>query len=482
MNALIRHIAWIILFIFSCRSHEKFHDNISTSQIEKIVKEYVDSHLFTGVILIAKEGKVIYQNANGYENIEKDILNSIHTKFIIGSLSKSFTSTLIMKLVQNGDLKLEDTIGKYLTELPDSIGNIITIHHLVSNTSGLRNYFEIPGFTEGEFNYDIQTTDFVSAIMNMPLAFSPGEHYLYSNSGYFLLGLIIEKVTSLSYEEALQKYILKPIKMNETGVYVNSLDIPNMSQGYRLTEEGGYRKQNHVNYSLFTAAGNLYSTAKDILKFDQALYGDNLLDIERKELLFDANNNYGWSVDEILLVVDSVTIPVIWYNGQIKGHSSIFGRFKVGSYSIIILSNNGMGFAFKSQLLEDLTAVLYQAPIQRKRNLSFDLNMAIYQNKLSEFIPTIRLKNVDYEVNEALMEDLAQQLYLAELEEASIKVRELNLEFHPNSFDCLINLAEVYNEFGFLKESLDLYQRALEIQPDNKTVHSNVIFIEAQLK
>ena len=193
-------------------------------QIDDLMRRYVDNGQFNGTVLVAENGKVIFKKGYGLANMEWDTPNEPDTKFRLGSLTKQFTSMLIMQLVEQGKLKLEGKITDYLTDYPKAAGDKITIHHLLTHTSGIPNYTNLPAFKTFNRNR-YKPADFLKQFSDLPLEFEPGSAFAYSNSGYFLLGAIIEKVTGKTYEKVLQENIFTPLQMNNTGYDLSLIHI-----------------------------------------------------------------------------------------------------------------------------------------------------------------------------------------------------------------------------------------------------------------
>ena len=195
----------------------KDKDKKTNKNIDKIINHYVDHQLFTGTVLVAKKGIILHAEGYGKAEREWNVNNSVDAKFIIASMTKSFTALLIMQLVDEGKIKTSDKIIKHLSILPEDKFGAITIEQLLTHTSGIKNYFSLPGWTKGKYRKDISKEKFIAEMIKLELAFNPGEQRLYSNTGYFLLGLIIENVSNNSFSAELKTRILQPLKMETTG-------------------------------------------------------------------------------------------------------------------------------------------------------------------------------------------------------------------------------------------------------------------------
>ncbi len=274
------------------RSEEELDNPSSNSaKIKKIVDSYVSSHaLDGGVILVAKSGRVIYEGTYGLADrlIDKPIKNN--DSFQIASLSKPITAALVLKLEEEGKLKLDSTLADYFTEFNNASGKKITLHHLLSHTSGIPNHFVIDGWFNADFHRKTSELEFTNLIAKQSPLFEPGEEYLYSNLGYFLLGKIIEKSTKESYLRSIQKHIYEPLNMTESGVALGFQSYSNNVKDYQWKAGGGYQEQVSKNMSLFGVGAGIYSSGRVRHSFDLALTGDDFLSDTRKNRLFCSNH------------------------------------------------------------------------------------------------------------------------------------------------------------------------------------------------
>jgi CubicO group peptidase (beta-lactamase class C family) len=316
---------------------------LDAASLEKKVDELIAAHArvngFSGSVLIARDGKPLVAKGYGYANIEWEIPNTTRTKFRVGSITKQFTSMLIMQLREQGKVKLEDSVCAYVTPCPDAWKRV-TIHHLLTHTSGIPTYTGIASWQRE--NMVPKTIDQMVAIFrDLPLQWVPGEKYAYNNSGYFVLGVVIEKITGKKYEQALQEMILSPLGLSDTGYDWSSTIITRRASGYtgRGTE---IKNAPALDMQQPYAAGSLYSTAEDLLKWDQALYTDKLLPEAAKQIMWTPFKNdyaYGWNIGQ-----PSATAfgghRRIAHGGGINGFSTVIVRLPDPKVTIIVLSNN----------------------------------------------------------------------------------------------------------------------------------------------
>ncbi|HUU44221.1 MAG TPA: serine hydrolase [Acidobacteriota bacterium] len=250
------------------------------SEVDSLLNDYVVNHNFMGAILVAENGGIILAKGYGLADVENNIPNTPKTKFMIGSITKQFTAILVMQLVERGTLRLDNTISDFLPAFPRDVGDRITIAMLLSHRSGLP-------FPEGIEKYYYATTkdeylqEFIKQLKEEGLRFEPGEGYGYSNAGYFILGLIIERVTGKPYEVVLKEQILQPLGMLDTGCDRDGLVLENRARSYQRLPDGYITWNDDTNgYDPSVCGfgyGNLYSTILDMFKFSEALSTTQLL-------------------------------------------------------------------------------------------------------------------------------------------------------------------------------------------------------------
>jgi CubicO group peptidase (beta-lactamase class C family) len=272
--------AFIITGIFNVS-----YGQAKADKLDKLISAYAEYGQFNGSVLVAEKGKVIYKKGLGLADMEWNVPNQPDTKFRLGSITKQFTSMLIMQLVEQGKLKLDVPISTYLPDYPKKNGEIITIHHLLTHSSGILNMTSFPRFFKDISRNPYSSLQLVNLFADSTLQFKPGERNAYSNSGYILLGYIIEKITGRSYRQVLQENIFTPLNMKNTGYDDYRPLLKNRARGY---EKNGrlYLNANFIDMSVPYAAGALYSTVEDLYLWDQALYGNQLLRKENMDLLY----------------------------------------------------------------------------------------------------------------------------------------------------------------------------------------------------
>src|ERR1044072_7355875 len=284
---------------------------------------------FNGTALVAENGRVVYKGAFGMANMEWGIPNAPDTKFRLGSITKQFTATLTLQLVEQGKIKLDGKISDYLPDYRKDIGEKVTIHHLLTHTSGIPSYTGLPGFFEDVSLNPYKVDEFVKKYASGDLQFEPGSKFSYNNSGYFLLGAIIEKVTGKPYEQVLQENILDPTGMKNTGYDHHNTIIPKRASGYTKTPDG-YANAPYLDMSIPYAAGSMYSTVEDLYLWDQALYTDKLISAQSKALMYKPflrDYAYGWAVTNASFKQNDKPVQVISHDGGINGFTTTIVRY-----------------------------------------------------------------------------------------------------------------------------------------------------------
>jgi CubicO group peptidase (beta-lactamase class C family) len=310
----------------------------TADQIIAKVNEYMDAAQrvdhFSGTILLARGGRPIVSKGYGMANYELDAPNTPQTIFRLGSVTKQFTSAAIMLLQERGKLSVNDPVCKYVTDCP-AAWEPITIRHLLTHTSGIPNYTAFPGFMEKKSILPITTAELVTEYKAKPLEFTPGEKFNYSNSGYHLLGAVIEKASGKSYADFLQENIFTPLGLKNTGYDFTKPLLKHRAAGY-VRDGEGLANAPYIDMLIPYAAGSLYSTTEDLLTWEQALYTEKLLtkkSLDEMFTPFKGTYAYGWGVGKRL---EHASIS---HGGSINGFSTYIARYPDDKVTVIVLSN-----------------------------------------------------------------------------------------------------------------------------------------------
>ena len=278
----------------------------SAAQMDALLKGAYPADRPGAAAIVVKDGKVLYRKAYGMASLELGVPLQPDMVFRLGSLTKQFTATAILMLVEDGMLALDDPIEKHLAGYPTQ-GHRITIEHLLTHTSGIQSYTDMPGWMTSRILADMTVTELVDGFKREPMQFAPGDKYRYNNSAYILLGAIIEKVSGKTYEAFLKERIFEPLGMKSTSYGSNEPVIPRRVPGY--TQEGDVSKTaRYLSMTQPYAAGALVSTVDDLALWDASLYTEKLLkraSLERMWTPFATRDGkstkygYGWAISEV---------------------------------------------------------------------------------------------------------------------------------------------------------------------------------------
>lgn len=444
-------------------------------QIDELLKEYLAYSKFNGSALVAKDGKVIFKKGYGMANMEWDIPNSPNTKHRLGSVTKQFTAMLILQLAAEGKLDLQAPITTYLPEYPKENGDKITTHHLLTHTSGIPNYTSFPDFFKDVSRDPYTPEEFTTKFQDMELEFTPGEKFNYSNSGYFLLGVLIEKLSGKTYEAMLEENIFSKLGMKDSGFDHHSDILKNRATGYE-NNGNGFINSPFLDMSIPYAAGSLYATVEDLYLWDQALYTNKLLPQKYMDMYFKPHipafgsfhYAYGWMVGNEALGNTTDSIAVITHGGGINGFNTQISR-QLSDKSLIVLLNN-TGGAPLGKITQSILGII--------NDKTYDLPKTPLASKLLEVIETKGIDagvayfeknkdNKDFDVNENEMNQTGYQLLGSDKTKEAIQVFKLNVDAYPKSANVYDSYAEALMKSGDNEGAIENYKKSVEINPAN---------------
>lgn len=305
-----------------------------TAQLDSLVGRYANVNRFNGSVLVAKNGAVLLNKGYGYRNVADKTANDEQSIFQLGSITKQLTTTVILKLQSEKKLNVNDKLSKYFPKYPK--GDSVTIEQLMLHTSGIYSYTNDPVFMEKEVSKPANRDKMIALFKDKPYDFSPGKGWNYSNSGYSLLGYIIEKVAKMPYEQAVRKYIFEPLQMTHSGFDFTHLKSPEKTTGYFKVDGKSADLAPIVDSSVSFSAGAIYSTVGDLYKWHQALEKNTILTREQQEKAYTPVRNrygYGWTVDSL----DGKR--KVGHGGGIHGYITNFVRLPEDDICIVLLSN-----------------------------------------------------------------------------------------------------------------------------------------------
>ncbi|MGH9967304.1 MAG: serine hydrolase [Pyrinomonadaceae bacterium] len=441
------------------------------AKIDEVLRTARRYRLFNGSALVAEEGKVIFRKGVGLANMEWNIPNTPDTRFRLGSITKQFTAALILQLVEQGKIKLDGKISAYLPSYRKDTGEKVTVHQLLNHTSGIPSYTSLAGFIADVSRDPFTVDEFVKKYASNNLEFEPGSKFSYNNSGYFLLGAIIEKVTGQTYENVLKEKILDPLGMKNTGYDHHGPILEKRASGYQKIGEG-YVNAAYLDMSIPYAAGSMYSTVDDLYLWDQALYTERVLSSQSKELMFKPNLSdyaYGWIVTKARF--GTQTIPEITHGGGINGFSTLIVRFPVQKHLIVLLDNTSQGGSLDG-LSRELTHILFNQPYDLPKIPVADVLLKTIEDKgidagVAQYRELKTRQKILYDVSEAEINRLGYQLLQARKLNEAVEIFKLNVVEHPQGFNTYDSLGEAYMVSGKNDLAIQNYKKSLELNPQN---------------
>lgn len=453
-------------------SHQPARAQDHAAKIQEVLALAHKYRQFNGAVLVAENGKVIYKGAHGLANMEWNIPNTPDTKFRLGSITKQFTAAVTLQLVEQGKIKLDAKISDYLPDYRKDTGDKVTIHHLLTHTSGIPSFTGQPGFAENVSRNPYKVDEFVKKYASGDLEFEPGSKYSYNNSGYFLLGAIVERVTGKPYEQVLKEQIFDPAGMKNTGYDHHGTIIPKRASGYSKTPEN-YTNAVYLDMSIPYAAGSLYSTVEDLYLWDQTLYTDKLLSAQSKGLMYKPfleNYAYGWVVMNASFKQNDQPVQVIRHGGGINGFSTTIVRFPKEKSLIVMLDNTGSDYL--DRLSESIAKILYNQPYEPpKISIVSVLEKTITEKGIEAGIAQYRdlkaKQAATYDFSEPELNQLGYLLLRSGKAREAIEIFKLNVEAYPQGFNTYDSLAEAYMTINDRDLAIKNYRKSLDLNPNN---------------
>ncbi|MFC2161936.1 serine hydrolase domain-containing protein, partial [Acidobacteriota bacterium] len=407
-------------------------------EIDSFIKRCHQYRIFDGTLLVSQKGKVIYKKAFGLANREWNVSNTLDSKYIIGSISKQFTAMLILQLAQEGLLSIDDKISIHLPDFPKDKGEKVSIHHLLTHSSGIPNnqYFE-NWYTE-LWQHEYTLKSLLELFYLLDLEFEPGTRFAYSNTGYSICAAIIEAVTKKKFEDVLNEKILEPLDMNNSGLAKSYVFQSKMAEGYTYWNFN-FSNPPYANPSSSLGAGSIYSTVEDLLKWNQALRSFKLLDKEFTALMFiphiplrgEDSYGYGWVIRNSFLSGIGQSLKVVEHSGNQPGYSCLICRIPEDDNLIVILSN--IDHTDLRLIQNGLMNILYGQPATIKKPLSLYLadskNLSDLSSKLENFIK----KRSEYDIRRDAVNGMGFKFITKGKMDLGLAVLEFNSSQFPNS-------------------------------------------------
>lgn len=341
------------VLLISCSAHAA-NSNFG-KRADTLLKVHLARGDFSGVVLVAHNGRPILRRAYGLANREWMVRNTVDTEFRIGSVTKQFTAAAIFQLIEAGKVRLDDPIKSYVEGLPPA-WNVVTIRQLLNHTSGIPDFVQFNGFIRGPARLDLTPDQILALVRDEPLEFTPGSRFKYSNTGYALLGMVIERISGQSYADYMQHNIFRPLALTHTAFDDPSEILPRRASGYWLSD-GVWKNARAFTPQAAYAGGGLRSNADDLLRFEEALHAGKLVSPASVRAMFtDYGHNYGFGS-----FVEKREGHRLWdHGGNLPGFSSAFEQYPDDGLVVIVLTNvEGEG---SERLAKELAGIYFGWP------------------------------------------------------------------------------------------------------------------------
>jgi CubicO group peptidase (beta-lactamase class C family) len=333
-------------------------NTIAQKDYPELLRSYMSEQVnegFSGSVLIVKNDKVLLRSGYGLANREWNMPNGPGVKYRIGSISKQFTAFSILKLAEEGKLRLDDKLSKYIPEFPK--GDSVTIGMLLTHTSGIADMVHLPEFADNIDRLPWSKDSIIHFIEKKGYYFSPGARFDYCNTGYFLLAYIVEKASGETFRHYLRTQILDPLGLHDTGVNADDSVVSRMAQGYQMTDNS-LLYCDFIDKSWLFGSGQVYSTIDDLYKWEKAYTSNAVLSEAYRKMIFSTGVNhpsYGFGIG-----IDTFMNHVhYWHTGDESGFDSYAGRFVNDGTYVILLSNDQF---IVQRMKEEIGHILFDTP------------------------------------------------------------------------------------------------------------------------
>ena len=350
MKQILFLLSTIVLFITAFGQGK-------SEKLDELLKAYANQSRFNGSVLVIKDGETLLDKGYGLSNVKENLSNNPNTIFQVGSITKQFTAAIILKLQEEKKINIQDKLSKYFPGYPN--GDSITIEHLLTHTSGIYSYTNDREFMSSKVSIPHTRQQMISLFKDKPLQFTPGTKWRYSNSGYLLLGYIIEDLTGLTYQEAVRQYIFNPLQMRNSGFDYTQLNNQQKATGYSQLVDEMNTSATSIDSTISFASGSIYATTADLYKFQQGIQSHAIISkstLEKASTPFMNNYGYGFEIDSV------AGKRIIGHSGSIHGFVSNM-VWVPGENTVVILLNNATS-PHLGKITHNIISLLYDQPYE----------------------------------------------------------------------------------------------------------------------
>ena len=462
----LKKLSLLLLYLSSCLT---VIGQSKKNKLSEIMKTYHDYNMFDGAVLVAEKGQVIYKAAMGQANREWNIPNSVDTKFMVGSVSKPITATLVLIQVEKGLINLNKTVEDYLPIFKNKPAAKVTIKQLLSHTSGIPNYDITKDFFPRISRQNFTRENYIKVYMDSALAFEPGQRYAYSSWGYFTLGYIMEKVTGKSYAQLMKEDLFDKLQMKNSGSYYHTQIVPGRATGYDYSL-GGFASSDFRDQSNTMGTGDIYSTVEDLFKFHLAITNNTLISKSLADEMLTpgmrpAQYGYGWFNKNFkYTLTDSVASN--FHLGMTEGFISFMLRIPATNSLVVILCNSSPTDFFG--IVGNLVKVLYNKPVKIKQPVHKKMETYISQMGVAKAVEEYRKMKADsahYYIDWISMNFIAEQLLTMKRYDEARIIAENNAAEFPNKDLVMVTMGNIYLHLNRKADAIAYYKKALAIYP-----------------
>ncbi|WP_291911057.1 serine hydrolase [Chitinophaga sp. CB10] len=473
-NFLAAVVPALAVLVFPPTLSAQVKDPLATSVARHLDQLAATDH-FSGVVLIARNRKTVFNKAYGYANLSDSIPNRLNTRFNLASMGKMFTGMAIMQLVQAGKLSLKAKVGSVLPGYANkAVADSVTIHQLLTHTSGMGNFWEEHEKLAKEKYRTVD--DYITLFINKPLLFTPGARYFYSNAGYTLLGKIIEQVSGQTYFDYVKQHIFLPLKMYDTDAYELDNAVPRIAIGYSMSPEdpGQWKNNIYVNVVKGGPAGGSYSTAADLLRFANAVLTNQLLNKENTALYINGKVKYDKGSYAYGMSIDTLNGHPLF--GHTGGHFGIANELMVCpdlGFTVIILTNGEVENYWEAS---NFIKRLICGPSPATDNYFYTKKIIDTTAKagLEAGLKLVAENKGQLKLRESVIDRWAWHKLFDKKNDEALALLLLNTRSFPGSSGSLYSLAEGYRLTGDKSRAIETFERYLTLEPNDAEVAAKI--------
>ncbi|PQJ35932.1 hypothetical protein BSZ35_16160 [Salinibacter sp. 10B] len=449
---MIQRVAILLLFALGGTVPGFAQGDVPVQRIDSLVSAYHDARLFNGAVLVGTGDSVAYATAVGDANMEWDVPNTTSTRFHIGSVTKQFTAALILTLVAENTVALDSTISTYLSGYPGPGADRITIHHLLAHRSGIPSFTAFEDYESRTMRLEWEPDSLVTTFARRGLQFEPGRQWSYSNSGYFLLGVIAQEVTGQHYAAALREKVLAPLGLDGPIGYAFSEEvIEREASGYTQTV-WGYQRAEPIEASVPFSAGMLYATPTGLYRWTRALHTGQVLPDSLYEAMTTphSENGYGYGLVMQSDTIGGTLVSITGHGGGINGFTTSLNYTTPGDYTVLALDNTTSEST--SRLTEGIRQVLHGGtPPSPQPSVARALWPVVQKQTVAD--ATARYRTLKQERPNAYVYDPTELVRLGDaLREKERPARAIGIYEFALSMDS--TLADAYAGLGLAERAL----------------------------